>query len=55
MEKVEFKFTIDQRVTTPFDDEGIIVMLGFDDGGKCYFVKSAKDSKWFKEKELTSE
>lgn len=33
-------------------DQGLISMLAFDDGGNCYFVKTAKDSNWFKEAQL---
>lgn len=54
MEKiiVEFKFIIDQIVITPFDEKGIVTMLGFDDSGQVYYVKSKSSSEWFKEKEL---
>lgn len=33
MKKLEFKFDIDQEVKTPFGDDGIVTMLGYDDGG----------------------
>ena len=49
---VDYKFTMDQKVTTPFDETGIISMLGFDEAGNQYYVKTKADSKWFKEKEL---
>lgn len=52
--KVEYAFGIDQEVKTPFGDDGIVVMLGYDDGGKCYHVKTSKDGQWYKEKELTA-
>lgn len=38
--KVEFKYELEQRITTPFGKDGIITMLGFDDGGIQYFVKT---------------
>lgn len=49
---VDFKFILDQRVFTTFNEEGIVVMLGVDDGGKQYHVKTKLDSQWYKEKEL---
>lgn len=48
---VNFAFGIDQPVKTPFGD-GIISMLCVDDGGKCYYVRTAANSQWFKEAEL---
>lgn len=54
MERVTFKFDLDQAVKTPFGDDGIVTMLGRDDGGNCYYVKTAKFSQWYKEKELTA-
>lgn len=52
MNKVEYKFYMDQRVTTPFGDDGIIEMLGCDDGGVKYYIRTKVDSGWFKESEL---
>jgi len=52
MKTLEFKFDIDQKVKTPFGDEGLVTMLGHDDGGNCYHVKTAKDGQWYKEKQL---
>ncbi len=49
---VTFEFNIDQRVITPFGEDGIIAMLGVDDGGNQYYVKTKSQSNWFKEKEL---
>lgn len=54
MKKVEFKFDLEQKVKTPFGDDGFVSMLAFDDGGKQYFVKTASDDKWFKESQLTA-
>lgn len=50
--KLEFEFELDQSVTTIFGEKGIIMMLGFDEGGKQYYVKTKTNSQWFKEKEL---
>lgn len=52
--KVEFSFILDQKVKTPFDEIGIVSMLGVDDGGKTYFVKTAATGAWFKESQLTA-
>ncbi len=54
MQQIDFKFDIDQKVKTPFGDEGIITMLGYDDGGKQYYVKTAQNDQWFKENQLTT-
>jgi len=53
-EKIEFKFSIDERVKTPFGEEGIIRSLAFDDGGIKYYVKTKQTGSWHKEKELIS-
>ena len=50
---VHFKFNMDQRVITPFGEEGIVSMLGVDNGGNQYWVKAKSNSQWFKENELT--
>lgn len=51
---VTFKFDVDEPVSTPFGDDGIVSMCAIDDGGKStYFVKTAKDDKWFKEEQLS--
>lgn len=52
-EKVSYEYSIDDKVKTPFGAVGIVTMLGFDDGGKCYHVKTEKSANWFKEKELS--
>jgi len=50
---VEFGFSIDQKVFTPFGDEGIISMAAVDDGRNIqYFVKARAESNWFKEGQL---
>ncbi len=47
-----FSFGLDQKVITPFGDNGIVEMLGFDDGGRKYYVQTATVSNWFKECQL---
>lgn len=49
---VKFAFTLDQKVITPFGDEGIVSMLGYDDGGRQYHVKTRETACWFKQTEL---
>jgi len=50
---VDFKFVIDQRVTTLFGEEGVITMLAYDDSGVGYYVKTKEhNDNWFKEKDL---
>lgn len=49
---VTFKFTLDQNVTTPFGEPGIVSMLGVDGGGNTYFVKTKAGGEWFKESQL---
>jgi len=50
--KVDFKFKLDEKVITVFGDNGIVSMLGVDDGGIVYYVKASNNSDWFKEKNL---
>jgi len=50
--KINFEYELDQKVITPFNEEGIITMCGFDDGGNQYYVKTKSQSQWYKEKEL---
>lgn len=52
MKTVIFLFDIDQKVKTPFGDDGIVSMLGIEDGGNIYYVKTAKYAQWYKEKQL---
>ena len=47
---VEFGFDIDDEVVTKFGDPRVVVMLGYDDGGVQYCVKTDKGSEWYKEK-----
>lgn len=55
MKTVEYKFDLDQKVKTPFGDEGIVSMIGFDEGGKQYFVKTSNNGQWFKEDQLSAD
>jgi len=52
MQEVSYKFSIDDRVKTPFGNPGIVTMLGLDDGGNKYYVKTELDSQWYKERDL---
>ena len=52
MNKIEYKFNIDDKVITTFGGDGIITMLGYDNGGNQYYVKTAIGSDWHKEAEL---
>jgi hypothetical protein len=53
--KVEFAFSIDQKVKTLFEDVGIVKTLSLDDTGcKKVWVLRSNDSNWFKEEELTA-
>ena len=49
---ITFKFEVDQKVTTSLGSIGIVVMLGYDDSGNQYYIKTKEESCWFKEKEL---
>ncbi len=51
--KIEFKFEIDEKVFTGFGEIGVVKMLGYDDGGACYFVETKAHGCWHKEKTLT--
>jgi len=50
---VSFEFDIDEQVKTPFGDLGIVSMLGYDDGGPQYFVKTKEGGNWYKESQLS--
>jgi hypothetical protein len=53
--QVEFAFSIDQRVKTPFGDIGIVRNLSLDDTScKKVWVQREKSDSWFKEEELTA-
>ena len=49
---VEFRFFMDDKVITPFGDEGIVQMLGYDDAKEQYFIKTANSNQWYKEHQL---
>ena len=46
-----FKYNLYDRINTPLVNNGIITMLGVDDGGTCYYVKSSvegvEDTWWY--------
>lgn len=48
----EFKHKLDQKVTDPLGQTGIVIMLGIDDGGKKCFVQTVNNSCWWKEDQL---
>jgi len=50
---VTFKYELEQKVTTPFDEIGIITMLAVDENGLLCYCKTAGGGNWFKESELT--
>jgi len=55
MKIVEFKFDDNQRVKTALGDEGIISMLGIQNGIKKYFVDlKGGTSNWYNEDQLTA-
>jgi hypothetical protein len=54
MKIINYKFDLDDRVTTPFGEDAIITMLGFDEGGAKYYVQSKDSNAWFKENQLTA-
>lgn len=49
-----FKYVLDQKVTTPFGEAGIVKMCAVDETGIQYYVKTAGGGNWFKESELAS-
>ena len=56
MSNVDFKFDLYDKVDTPLVKDGIITMLGVDDGGKCYYVCNNRDGvaeKWWHEDQIT--
>lgn len=52
--QVTFKFNLDQRVVSPFGDQGIVSTCGVDNSGNVYYVKTSSGGNWFKESELTA-
>jgi len=48
-----FKFSLDERVKTLFEELGVISMLGFDESGNVYYVKTKDKEGWYKEKHLS--
>ena len=52
MKTVNFKYDIDNFVGTSIGTVGQVDMLGVDDGGIKYYVKTKDSSDWFKEGQL---
>lgn len=55
--EVKFKYNLYDRVKTPLVDNGIITMLGFDDGGNTYYVSNNVEGvaeKWWNESKVTT-
>lgn len=52
MPVLEFEFYLEENVLTPFGDQGIISMLGYDESGCVYYVKTSTSEMWFKEKQI---
>ena len=53
MREIKFEFDVDEKVTTPFGEEGIVDTLAFDGNENTYFVKTKTGGEWLKEKHLT--
>ena len=53
--QVTYKYNIDDVVVTSFGKEGIVRMLGYDDGGVRYYVHTADGGSWYKEKVLSQD
>lgn len=55
--EINYKFDMDDKVKVPLTDaEGMITMLGFDDGGRQYFVITTDkglNDKWWREDKLS--
>jgi hypothetical protein len=47
-----FKYDLEQKITTPFGEAGIVKMCAVDEVGIQYYVKTAGGGNWFKEAEL---
>ena len=50
--EVKFIFRMDETVITPFGEDCIVSMLGYDDGGQQYYIKTKDGANWFKEDQL---
>ena len=49
---IRHQFFLGQKVITPFVDEGIVRMIGFDGDGVKYIVATKGMEQWFLEVEL---
>ena len=53
MKVVEFEIDLDETVKVlPTKEQGVVSMLGFDDGGVQYYVKAKDSSNWWKAKQV---
>lgn len=55
MRKEEFKFDLYDKVNTPLVKNGIVTMLGVDDGGKTYYIANnvqGVSERWWTESNL---
>ena len=50
---VKFKYGLDDHVITTFNEEGMISMLGYDEGGPTYHILTKHGGAWYKEKLLS--
>lgn len=50
--KVDFKFSLDEKVENRLEELGIITMLAVDDGGRVYYVHTKNYGAWIKESSL---
>lgn len=52
---LQFAFNLSQKVNTPFGEIGMVRMLGYDEAGLQYFIRTKTgEGSWFKESELTA-
>jgi hypothetical protein len=51
--QIDFRFSVGQKVTTPFGEVGIVRMVAADSEGKQYSVLTKQGQPWFLEKELS--
>lgn len=51
---IAFKYVLEQKVSTPFGEVGIVTMCAADENGVQYYVKTAGGGNWFKESQLAA-
>jgi hypothetical protein len=54
MQTVEFKFKLNDKLETPFNELAIIQGLFFDDSGNQYLCRTKTGDVWMKESELNA-